>query len=132
MNSILLSIKPEFVQKIIREEKRYEYRRRLCKQEIERIYIYATWPVKLVVAEAEVTGRMEGEKDYIWNATKEYAGINEAYFEDYFDGLERAGAYCLGKITVYDHGRPLSEFGLKAAPQSYAYVKKSDNSENTR
>ena len=40
MPSILLSIKPEYVEKILSGEKRYEFRRKLCKDEIDKIYVY--------------------------------------------------------------------------------------------
>jgi predicted transcriptional regulator len=41
----LLSIKPEFVDKIISGEKKYEYRKRIFKQKIEAVVIYCTMPV---------------------------------------------------------------------------------------
>lgn len=122
MAAIILSIKPEFVEKIISGEKKFEYRRRLCKREIDRIYIYSTAPVKQVVAEATVTGRMEGDKEDIWRWTEKFSGIDRKYFDCYFESRECAGCYCLGAVKVYETGFDLQKFGILHAPQSYVYV----------
>lgn len=122
MAAILISIKPEFVNKIITGEKKVEYRRRLCKREVDKLYIYATAPVKQVVAEAEVTGRLEGRKEDIWMLTQEFSGIDREHFECYFRDSERAGCYYLGVVKEYEEGRNLQTFGVSCAPQSYVYV----------
>ena len=60
MPSILLSIKPEYAEKILSGEKRYEFRRKLCKREIDKIYIYATRPVQKVIADAGMRDILKG------------------------------------------------------------------------
>ena len=79
MNAIILSIKPEYVQKIISGEKKYEYRRKLCKKEIDRIYIYCIQPVKKIIAEVEVTGRIEDDKELLWTKTRGASGIEKSF-----------------------------------------------------
>lgn len=122
MKAILLSIKPEFADKIINGEKRYEFRRRLCREKVGRIYLYATSPVKLVLAEAEVEDIIWDIPESVWERASEYAGIDKGYFERYFAGRGMAGAYCLGKVTAYAAGKSLSEFGVKVPPQSFVYI----------
>lgn len=122
MNAILLPIRPVYVQKIISGEKKYEYRRRICRRKIDIIYIYATHPVKKVVAEVEVLGTVEGGRDEVWKQTERFSGIEKSFFDEYFSGMDKAGAYCLGKVTVYETAKNLEEFDLGRAPQSYAYV----------
>lgn len=122
MRAILLSVKPEFVYKMISGEKRYEFRRRLCSKPIQKLYLYATSPVRLVLAEAEVEAVIWEEREELWAQTSAYAGIDRGFFEQYFDGCDKAGAYCLGRVTSYINGRPLSEFGIKAPPQSFVYL----------
>ena len=49
---VLLSIKPEFVEKIFSGEKRFEYRKSIFKQQnIDTIVIYSTMPVGMIVGE---------------------------------------------------------------------------------
>lgn len=126
MPSILLSIKPEYVGKILSGEKRYEFRRKLCKDEIDKIYIYATRPIQKVVAEVEVTGKLEGDKEKIWEQTKAFAGTDKCGYEKYFAGMATAGAYCLGNVTKYEVGKDLEAFGLSAGPRSFVYIKESE------
>ena len=95
MASILLSIKPEFAEKILRGEKRYEFRRKLCQKEVDKIYIYETSPVKRVVGEAVVIEKLQGDKEMIWERTKDFAGVTREGFEQYFADMKTAGAYCL-------------------------------------
>ena len=52
--NIILPIKPVFAEKILSGEKKYEYRKRLCIKEINKIYIYATVPVKMIIGEVGV------------------------------------------------------------------------------
>lgn len=123
MESIILSIKPEFVNKIITGEKKYEFRRKICRKCINKIYIYATYPVKKVVAEVEVIETIVDDKETLWKTTKQFAGISKIYYNKYFEGLEQASAYHLGNILEYEIRKDIQEFGLKCAPQSFAYIK---------
>lgn len=123
MPSILLSIKPEYAEKILSGEKRYEFRRKLCKREIDKIYIYAIRPVQKVIAEEEVTGRLEGDRDEIWERTKDFAGTDRCGYERYLEGMSGAKAYCLGKVTRYEEGKELKDFGLLCGPRSFVYIK---------
>jgi hypothetical protein len=55
--SVLLSIKPEFVEKIFSGLKKYEFRRVIFKSKsVSRVVIYASSPVQRVVGEFAVGG----------------------------------------------------------------------------
>lgn len=119
---IVISINPEFVEKIRNGEKRYEYRTRVAKQDIDAILIYETYPVKRVVAEAEIIDIVCLPKEELWALTKDKSGINKCFFDQYFMGKEFAYAYKLGNVKFYDSPKELSEIGIKTAPQSFMYV----------
>lgn len=74
MKNIILSIKPEFVEKILSGEKKYEYRKKVCKESVEKIYIYATAPIKMVVGEVVVTGKKKLNKEKLWEETQAQSG----------------------------------------------------------
>ena len=44
MATILLSIKPEYANKIFDGQKRYEYRKRIPKKEVSKIIVYSSAP----------------------------------------------------------------------------------------
>ena len=47
--NLIISIKPQFVAKILSGEKKYEFRRRIYKHEVDKIYIYQTLPEQGIV-----------------------------------------------------------------------------------
>lgn len=53
--NLLLSIKPEFVDKILTHKKLYEFRKSIFKQNVDKIFIYSSYPVKKIVGYFEVT-----------------------------------------------------------------------------
>jgi predicted transcriptional regulator len=74
------------------------------------------------VAEVEVVGIIEDSKDIVWELTQEDAGIKRDFYDDYYEGKEKAIAYQLGEVIEFDEPKPLADFGLRCAPQSFAYL----------
>ena len=119
---ILISINPEHVANIINGSKKYEYRRIAAKQDISSIIIYETFPTKRIVAEAEIVDVLMLSKDKLWDMTKEESGITKEFYDAYFEDKSIAYAYKLGKVTVYDTPKLLSDYNIKCAPQSFVYL----------
>ena len=124
MRTILLSIKPEYVEKILYGTKKYEYRKTKCKEKVEKIIIYSTAPVMQVVGEAEVEGIIEGTLEEVWEKTKDYSGTTYEFFCEYYNGKSKAIAYKLKKVKKYEEVKSLESFGIEVAPQSFVYVEK--------
>ena len=122
MNSILLSIHPEYVKHILSGTKKFEYRKRLASNIIEYIYIYSTSPVMKVVARVNVTDVLKASPTALWEKTKKASGISLQAYSQYFDGCKSAFAYELGDIQVYETPKHLNDFGINTAPQSFVYI----------
>lgn len=122
MKALLLSINPEYVERILQGTKKYEYRKRLAKETINKIYIYSTFPVMKVVGTVEVLDRLEYPPSTLWEKTKANAGISRSKFRKYFQNCKSAFAYKLGDVSVFDTPRDLADFGISAAPQSFVYI----------
>lgn len=122
MKALLLSINPEYVERILQGSKKYEYRKRLAKESVDKIYIYSTFPVMKVVGTVEVLDRLEYSPSALWEKTKASAGISRAKYRKYFQNCKSAFAYKLGEVTVFETPRELSDFGITAAPQSFVYI----------
>lgn len=122
MKALLLSIKPEYVDRILLGTKKYEYRKRLAKDSIDKIYIYSTSPVMKVVGTVKVLGRLERSPSALWEETKTKAGISRAKYRRYFKNCDKAYAYQLGEVTVFDTPLDLCDFGVSVAPQSFVYI----------
>lgn len=122
MSDILLSIKPEYVSKIFDGSKRYEFRRKCCKEEISKIVIYATHPIMKIVGEIEINQILKESPAQLWEKTKEYAGISEEDFFNYFEGCSEAYGYEVKTVKKYKRERELVEYGIRVAPQSFIYL----------
>lgn len=121
-NKILISINPEYVEKIISGIKKYEYRKRAAKKDIDKIIIYETVPVKKIVAEAEIVEVLAMNPSELWEKTKNESGVTKEFFDLYFKDKKIAYAYKLGQISVYDEPIQLIDMGVKSAPQSFIYI----------
>lgn len=122
MSTILLSIKPEYANKIIAGTKKYEFRKHLAQGNIQKIIIYSTAPEKKIIGEVEVVGTLSMKKTPLWEKTKMNAGISRKKFRQYFDRCAIAHAYVLGKATKYEISMDLADVGITQAPQSFVYI----------
>ncbi len=116
-DSVILSIHPEYMKKIIAGEKRFEYRRRIPKREVSYILIYETLPTKKFVAIAEVLDIMCEHPDTLWYKTQYLSGISYEKYHEYFKDCNQAFAYKLGKIYCL----PENNITFPTI-QSYSYI----------
>ncbi len=115
--SILLSVHPQFVEKILSGEKRFEFRTHLPQKSVSRIFIYATSPWQKCVAVAEIEKTLQGTPAYIWQKTRYAAGIPRTQFMEYFKGRSVAYAYKLGRVH-----RVTQTSDVVSGPQSFCYL----------
>lgn len=122
MCQMLLSINPEYVESILQGEKMYEYRKFRCRDDVDKIIIYATAPKKRVVAEAEIADILEDDVLNVWRKTKDYSGITYTFYRKYYKGKKKAVAYHLRNVVIYEEPLTLEEIGVSCAPQSFRYI----------
>lgn len=121
-STILLPIHPRHAEHILDGTKTYEFRRVAPQRVVASIVLYSTSPVMAVVGKAEVLGLVEGPKDAVWEETSATAGITRAEFDAYYRDRETALAYRLGAVAEYAVPRPLADYGIRRAPQSFTYL----------
>jgi len=119
---MLLSINPQHVENILSGVKRYEFRKVRCRPDVDKMLIYSTAPVMMVVGEAQIVGIIEDKPEKVWELTANYSGIDKSFFDQYYREKDKAVAYKLGKIKKYLEPLKLSDFGISFAPQSFVYV----------
>lgn len=116
--NVVLSIKPEYVAEIKAGRKRFEFRKAIFKQKVEKVYIYASSPVSKVVGEFQLVDVLVGTPDEIWVITQNYAGITKVFFNEYFKGRTIAYAIEIKNLRIYDEPVALTF----QAPQSFRYI----------
>lgn len=119
-----MSIKPQFIEKIRRGEKKFEFRRVLPRrQEVDSIIVYASKPVGKVVGEITVNDYLTFPVDEMWEWTKDKAGITREEFFNYFHDKKNAHAIAIESYQDYEQPIPLDVLlPGKVPPQSYCYL----------
>lgn len=120
---VILSIKPEFAEKIFNGSKKFEFRRRLYKKkDVKVVIVYASAPISKIIGEFEIGSVLHDNLSSLWKTTNEFSGITEEYYIDYFKGKESGYAIAVKNAEKYDQPICIREsFGL-TPPQSFAYV----------
>lgn len=120
---VILSIRPEFAEKIFDGTKRFEFRRRIYKNEaVKSVIVYASAPISKVIGEFEIETVHHDDLNSLWDSTFEFAGISEKFYREYFNGKESGYAIEVKKVRKYREPLGIREsFGI-GPPQSFAYV----------
>lgn len=121
---VLLSIKPEFVEKIFSGEKLYEYRKVLFRRDdVSKVVVYATRPVAKLVGEFEIADILSDSIQNLWDETKKFSGISRAFYYEYFSGRKNGYAIKIGEVHKYHHAiDPCVAEPEFTAPQSFRYI----------
>lgn len=120
---VLLSIKPEYVKKIFAGTKKYEYRKSIFNKHVDKVIVYATKPMGMIVGEFSVEEVLVEEPETLWKETHEVSGISKDFFDQYFEGRKKGYALKVSSPQLYDE--PIDPFKLFASfipPQSFKYI----------
>jgi predicted transcriptional regulator len=120
---VLLSIKPEFANKIFDGTKKFEFRKVIFRDSnVKQIIVYVSSPVQKVIGEFEIDKILMEEPNDLWHKTKDESGISKDYFFNYF--INRSVGYAIGIKNVKKYKIPKCiKTDFKAfPPQSFIYV----------
>lgn len=123
MCRILMPINPEYVDEILAGRKKYEYRKIKAKRNnIDKMIIYSTSPIMKIVAEVDIKEILEEHPEKLWEMTKNESGISKDFYNKYYKNRDKAIAYKLGTIKIYDKPKNLDDIGINYVPQSFVYL----------
>ena len=123
MKAVLLSIKPEFAHKIFDGTKKYEFRKQIFKDSsVKKVIVYSSSPEQKVIGEFKIDTILSDTPSAIWLQTRDYSGISQAFYDEYFRGRQNAYAIKIASTRIYEQKKDLSDFDIMFPPQSFAYV----------
>lgn len=121
--NVLLSIKPEYAEKILHGEKKYEFRRTIFKSNsVSKVIIYASSPIQKIIGEFEIESILTLSLCDLWEKTMRYSGIDKEFYDNYFSGKDEGHAIKIRKPKRYTEYLDLDEYDIKQAPQSFVYI----------
>ncbi|GGN25365.1 hypothetical protein [Halarchaeum nitratireducens] len=124
---VLLSIKPEFAEKILGEEKRYEFRKTRFSDPstVDTVFMYASAPVQKIVGSFTLNGIAEGTPAELWRDYGPDSGITDrSRFMDYFEGAETG--YAIEVSDVHRLSNPIDpqeQVKNFRPPVSFQYIR---------
>ncbi|MBX7088890.1 MAG: ASCH domain-containing protein [Leptospirales bacterium] len=121
-NVALLSIRPEYAQKILSGEKKVEFRKRGFKRSVRHVLIYSTLPVGKVVGYFEIKNLEAHSPLRLWRLFSKIGGIDKASFDSYFAGKSNGIGITIKRVKHFDRPIPLKAIFDGPAPQDYAYL----------
>ena len=121
---VLLSIKPQYADKIFSGEKKFEFRKRAFRNiEVDTVVVYSTMPVGRIIGEFSIKQIHQDSPKSIWIKTRRFSGIDEAFFNEYYFGRDLAVAIEVDKLLLYKVPiNPKVEYENFTAPQSFMYL----------
>lgn len=123
MRKLLLSIKPQYARQILAGTKKVEYRKQSPKDsDVKHVLVYQSNDIMKVVGEFIIDGIIEGTPQQVWEQTHEVGGISKRDYFAYFEGIDKAYAFKISQLVVFDNPLSLEEIGVRRAPMSYQYV----------
>lgn len=122
----LLSIKPEFAEKILSGRKVYEFRRTIFSDysAIDFVYIYSSSPDRRIVGGFTIQRIIEASPDELWDLFGDQSGMDDRErFMAYFDGAETGYAIQVDKTHRFqDPINPEDVFEEFVPPVSFYYL----------
>ena len=99
--SVLLSIRPEYANKIFNNSKKYEYRKVLFGLDVKKVYVYASRPISKIIGYFIIDDIIQGSPSMVWRKTFRDSGITKDYFDEYFKGHDKAYAIKIKSVNLF-------------------------------
>ena len=120
-----MSIKPQYVDRILNGTKKFEFRKSIPKRidEIDKVFIYSSFPIQMVVGYFTVKEVQRMNPLDLWLHTWKQAGIELNDFQQYFQNKEFGYAIEVDEVTIYKKPLLFKEIDpTEKVPQSFKYI----------
>ena len=117
--TLLMSLRPEFADLILRGQKTVELRRKFSKKyEGATIVFYVTNPIKKFMFMAKISKVDHRQKECLWNDYEQECGVSEEIFEQYFSGTDNGYAIHLSDVQPIPN-----QLGFDQVKQNWPEIK---------
>ncbi len=126
--TILMSIRPQYADKIFNRTKTVELRRIKPKslQEDDLVLVYVSAPVKSLVGAFKVESVIEASIATLWKNVRDHAGVSKSEFSNYYEGSKTGVAIFIKDVKLLSKPIQLAELQKRAEgfypPQSFRYT----------
>ena len=123
LTSVILSIKPIYAQAIMSGTKKVEFRKKIFKRPVDKIFVYSSSPEKKIIGFFRIDEIVEKSPVKLWEEFSEVGGIEKKAFFDYYQDSETGFSIKISEVEKFEHGiNPTDFFENFCAPQSFIYL----------
>lgn len=121
---VLMSIKPQYANAIMHGSKKVEFRKQIFDLNVERVYVYASHPVKKLIGYFDVDQVICENPDKLWGDYNKVGCISKKDFVSYFNNCSYGYAIAVKEVHRFTKDYLIAEiFGENfQVPQSYRYI----------
>lgn len=122
--NVLMSIKPEFANQIMKGTKSVEFRKTCFGEHVKRVYIYSSFPEKKIIGYFSVGKVEQMDPKKLWDKYHVKGGISKSKFFKYFGDKDEGNAIVIKEVYPYRYGLSIQDvFGTDyKVPQNYRYI----------
>ena len=125
LTSVILSIKPIYAQAIMSGTKKVEFRKKIFKRPVDKIFVYSSSPEKKIVGFFTIKEIVENNPKKLWQEFNEVGGIDKIDFFNYYQDSETGFSIKINGVQKFENGiDPTDIFDNFCAPQSFFYLEK--------
>ena len=123
LTNVILSIKPVYADAIMAGVKKVEFRKKIFKRPVDKIYVYSSSPEKKIIGYFTIHSIVEDTPSNLWETFKKVGGIAKDAFFEYYKDTEKGFSIKIDKFERFDcKVDPNNVIEKFIAPQSYLYL----------
>jgi len=125
LTDVILSIKPVYANAILEGVKTVEFRKRVFKKNVDKVFIYSSSPIKMIVGYFTFSNIVEDTPENLWKTFQKVGGINKDDFFEYYKETEKGFGIVIKEVVKFEVEKDPIEFIENfTAPQSYVYLER--------
>jgi predicted transcriptional regulator len=123
LTSVILSIKPVYAQAIMSGTKKVEFRKKIFKRPVNKIFVYSSSPEKKIIGFFTIKEIVENNPKNLWQEFNKVGGIKKNDFFNYYQNSETGFSIKINGVQKFENGiDPSDFFDNFCPPQSYIYL----------
>lgn len=123
LTSVILSIKPNYARAIMSGSKKVEFRKKIFKKPIDKVFVYSSSPEKKIIGYFTIGEIIEDTPKELWERFNKVGGINKKDFFEYYKNAKTGFSIGIQTYKEFDKGiNPTDFLENFCAPQSYIYL----------
>lgn len=123
LTNVILSIKPIYANAIMDGIKKVEFRKKIFKKPVDKVFVYSSSPDKKIIGYFTIGNIVEDSPQKLWEKYSDIGCISKEDFFNYYKNMESGFSIKIESYKKFNKGvDPAEIFEKFCAPQSYFYL----------